>query len=40
MESTYKIKYNTIPVEDTEIFYRSAGNPENPAVLLLHGKKK
>ena len=37
MESTYKIKYNTIPVEDTEIFYRSAGNPENPVVLLLHG---
>ena len=37
MESTYQIKYNTIPIEDTEIFYRSAGNPENPAILLLHG---
>jgi len=24
-------------IEDVEIFYREAGNPENPTLLLLHG---
>ena len=31
------MKYNQIQVEDCRIFYREAGNPENPTVLLLHG---
>lgn len=29
--------YHTIKIDDTEIFYRTAGNPDNPAILLLHG---
>ena len=29
--------YHTIKIEDTEIFYRTAGNPGNPAILLLQG---
>ncbi len=37
MESNFEIRYNIIPVADTEIFYRNAGNSENPAILLLHG---
>ena len=32
-----KIKYKTIIIEDTEIFYRESGNPKNPSILLLHG---
>ena len=32
-----KIKYKTIKIEDTEIFYRESGNPKNPSILLLHG---
>jgi pimeloyl-ACP methyl ester carboxylesterase len=31
------MKYNQIQVEDCRIFYREAGNPEKPTVLLLHG---
>ena len=31
------IKYKTIKIEDTEIFYRESGNPKNPSILLLHG---
>lgn len=31
------ITYDRCPIENTEIFYRKAGNPHNPAILLLHG---
>ena len=31
------MKYEYIQIEDVRMFYRSAGNPENPAILLLHG---
>lgn len=37
MDGHLHILHKTIEVEGTEIFYRVAGNPENPAVLLLHG---
>jgi pimeloyl-ACP methyl ester carboxylesterase len=31
------IAYKTIEIEGLDIFYREAGNPENPTLLLLHG---
>ncbi|WP_117170264.1 alpha/beta fold hydrolase [Paraliobacillus sediminis] len=31
------VKYKTISVKDVNIFYREAGNKENPTILLLHG---
>jgi pimeloyl-ACP methyl ester carboxylesterase len=31
------IKYKTIEVNGLNLFYREAGNPKSPAVLLLHG---
>lgn len=31
------ITYHKLKVEDCNVFYREAGNPENPAILLLHG---
>ncbi|HEX4646964.1 MAG TPA: alpha/beta fold hydrolase, partial [Verrucomicrobiae bacterium] len=31
------IKYKTIEVDEHKLFYREAGNPDAPAVLLLHG---
>lgn len=30
-------KYNFITIGDADVFYRIAGTPENPAILLLHG---
>lgn len=32
-----KVKYQYASVNGQKIFYRSAGNPENPTILLLHG---
>lgn len=32
-----QVRYGTQKVENLDIFYREAGNPDNPAVLLLHG---
>ncbi len=29
--------YRTVSVDDLKVFYREAGNPKAPAVLLLHG---
>lgn len=29
--------YHSVMIEGLKIFYRTAGNPENPAILLLHG---
>jgi pimeloyl-ACP methyl ester carboxylesterase len=31
------VKYRTIDVEGLDVFYREAGNPEAPNLLLLHG---
>jgi pimeloyl-ACP methyl ester carboxylesterase len=31
------IHYRTARVEDVDIFYRVAGSPDKPAILLLHG---
>ena len=36
-ESFSDVKYKTVTVEDQEIFYREAGDPNNPTILLLHG---
>jgi len=35
--STNPVSYKTVEVEGVEIFYREAGNRENPTLLLLHG---
>jgi pimeloyl-ACP methyl ester carboxylesterase len=35
--STNAVSYKTVEVEGVEIFYREAGNRENPTILLLHG---
>ena len=35
--STPTVFYRTLNVEDLEIFYREAGPPDAPTVLLLHG---
>lgn len=31
------VQYKTIKIDDLDIFYRQAGDPKNPAILLLHG---
>jgi len=31
------VSYRTVTIEDVDIFYREAGNPSNPTILLLHG---
>jgi len=31
------IRYRTVSVGDHELFYREAGKPEHPTLLLLHG---
>jgi pimeloyl-ACP methyl ester carboxylesterase len=36
-ENVPNINYRTITVDDVDIFYREAGNPKNPTILLLHG---
>ena len=35
--STHAIHYRTVQVADVTIFYREAGNPIHPTILLLHG---
>jgi hypothetical protein len=32
-----QITYYKVQIEDCKVFYRKAGNPEKPAILLLHG---
>ena len=32
-----EMKYSKIQVENCRVFYREAGNPEKPTILLLHG---
>ncbi len=36
-ENVPNVSYRTVTVEDVDIFYREAGNPNNPTILLLHG---
>jgi pimeloyl-ACP methyl ester carboxylesterase len=36
-ENVPNVKYQTIAIEDVEIFYREAGDPDKPTILLLHG---
>ena len=31
------VAYRTVTIEDVEIFYREAGSPDHPTILLLHG---
>ncbi len=31
------VSYRTVTIENVDIFYREAGNPERPTLLLLHG---
>lgn len=37
MEQHYKTRYHKVQIEDTDIFYREAGDPQQPVILLLHG---
>lgn len=32
-----KLKFKTVKLDGLTIFYREAGNPDNPTILLLHG---
>jgi pimeloyl-ACP methyl ester carboxylesterase len=32
-----RIFYKTVKVDNLDIFYREAGSPDKPAILLLHG---
>jgi len=36
-ESIVQVHYKTMEVQGVEVFYREAGSPDLPAVLLLHG---
>lgn len=36
-ENVPNINYQTISVDGVDIFYREAGNPKKPTILLLHG---
>ena len=36
-ESVSGIKYKTVTIDGLDIFYREAGNPKHPTILLLHG---
>ncbi len=31
------ISYKTVEIDGLDVFYREAGNPDNPTILLLHG---
>lgn len=36
-ENTANVSYRTITIEGVDIFYREAGDPNKPTILLLHG---
>ena len=36
-ENAVDVVYRSIAIEEVEIFYREAGNPDRPTLLLLHG---
>jgi len=31
------VRYKTVTIDGLDVFYREAGNPNNPTILLLHG---
>ena len=31
------VRYKTVTIDGLDVFYREAGNPDNPTILLLHG---
>ena len=35
--SAFATRYNTATIDGLEVFYREAGDPNNPTLLLLHG---
>ena len=35
--SAFATRYKTATIEGLEVFYREAGDPNNPTLLLLHG---
>lgn len=37
MRNPTQVRHRTVQVDDVEVFYREAGDPAAPAVLLLHG---
>lgn len=36
-ENAPGVRYKTVTIEDVDIFYREAGDPDRPTLLLLHG---
>ncbi len=36
-EESNDISYKTVTIENVDIFYREAGDPKSPTLLLLHG---
>jgi pimeloyl-ACP methyl ester carboxylesterase len=36
-EPAHPVSYRTVEIDNVEIFYREAGNPANPTIVLLHG---
>ncbi len=36
-EPTHNVSYRNVEIDGVNIFYREAGNPANPTILLLHG---
>ena len=36
-EETANVAYRNVTIDDIEIFYREAGDPNRPTILLLHG---
>ena len=36
-DSTTNVQYKTVEIDGLDIFYREAGDPDSPTVLLLHG---
>jgi len=36
-EQFNEVTYKTVSIDGLDIFYREAGNPKNPTILLLHG---
>lgn len=36
-EHIYDVQYKTVDIDGLDIFYREAGDPKNPTILLLHG---
>lgn len=36
-EALAAVRYNTVEIDGVDIFYREAGSPDNPTILLLHG---